>query len=233
MSFIRLHVTAEGHSEEQFVKKTLTPYLGQFDVFADVRRVLTSRNKKLSLEYRGGFIGSEPYATARKDITTWIKQDNHPECRFTTMFDLYALPVGFPGYDAAMQINDKYLRVKALEDALEADINDSRFIPYIQLHEFEALILADPNELNKQYLEHDRAIQRLVSMVANEGGNPELINDNYQTCPSRRIIAEIPEYEDDKATSGPLVAEDIGLPVIRSKCSHFNEWLTKLEELSQ
>ena len=37
----RLHVTAEGQTEESFVNNTLKPYLASYGVYADVRRVLT------------------------------------------------------------------------------------------------------------------------------------------------------------------------------------------------
>lgn len=56
---------------------------------------------------------------------------------FTTMFDLYALPDDFPGYEAAKAIGEPYARVAALETAFAEAINDSRFIPYIQLHELK------------------------------------------------------------------------------------------------
>ncbi|MEA1960215.1 MAG: hypothetical protein U9N81_02805 [Bacillota bacterium] len=46
------------------------------------------------------------YEKAKKDLLTWIKTDNRPECRFTTMFDLYALPDDFPGYEAGKQKGD-------------------------------------------------------------------------------------------------------------------------------
>ena len=46
MTFIRLHVTTEGQTEEAFVKRILAPHLGAFNVFADARSVLTSRDKK-------------------------------------------------------------------------------------------------------------------------------------------------------------------------------------------
>ena len=90
--------------------------------------------------------------------------------------------------------------------ASQGELNDTRFIPYIQLHEFETLILADPRQLEWEFLEHDEPIQRLIEMVAREGGNPELIDDGVTSAPSKRIIVEIAEYEGKKATSDPLVA---------------------------
>lgn len=221
---IRLHITAEGQTEQAFVKIVLAPWLAQFNVFADARCVLTSKDKRAAKEYRGGLLS---YEKAKADMQAWLKEDNHAECRFTTMFDLYALPDCFPGYAAAKRISDRYERVQFLEQALARDIDDFRFIPYLQLHEFEALILADAQKLDWEYMEHDRAIRNLLNMV--DGQNPELINDRPDKAPSKRIIAEIPEY--DKVSAGVTVTKKIGLPVLRAKCRHFNEWLTCLESL--
>jgi len=221
---IRLHVTVEGQTEQSFVKKALTTHLGEYGVYADARAVLTSKDKRAAKEYRGGLIS---YKKAKADIETWLKEDNHPECRFSTMFDLYALPADFPGYAEAKNCADPYERVQFLENALAKDIEDRRFIPYIQLHEFEALILADPRQLDWEYLEHDGPIRRLREMVGEQ--NPELIDDGPTTAPSKRILQEIPEY--DKASTSPTVAEKIGLPVLRDKCRHFSEWITCLEQL--
>lgn len=222
---IRLHITAEGQTEQTFVKTVITPHLAEFDVFVDARCVLTSKDKRAAKEYRGGLLS---YAKAKKDIQAWISQDNHCECRFTSMFDLYALPDDFPGYADAMKISDRYERVRILEQSMAEDIDDPRIIPYIQLHEFEALILADPEQLDWEYLEHDVPIRNLIEMV--NGQNPELINDGPTTAPSKRILAEIPEY--DKATAGVAVAGKIGLQTLRQKCRHFDEWLMRLENLA-
>ncbi len=222
---IRLYITAEGHAEEAFAKKVLAPHLTLHGINAYPRRVRTSKDNRGGKEYRGGLIS---YCKAKEDIQDWLKEQSHSECRFTTMFDLYALPNDFPGYAKATKIPDPYQRVKFLEESLKIDIDDRRFIPYIQLHEFEALILADPRQLDWEYLEHESQIRNLSAMVGNQ--NPELINDGAMTAPSKRILKEIPEY--DKVTAGVAVATKIGLPVLRQKCRHFNEWLSTLELLS-
>ncbi len=229
---IRLHVTAEGWTEARFVKTVLAPYLGEREVWADARLVLTSKDKRAHTAHRGGWRRTSAYPTVKKDISAWMKEDRRPDVRFTTMFDLYALPRDFPGYANAWKQSDPYRRVAALEKALAADINgelnDTRFIPYIQLHEFEALVLADPRQLEREFLEHEAGIQRLIEMVAREGGNPELIDDGGDTAPSKRIIAEIAEYESKKAISGPLVARGIGMEILRDRCRHFSEWIEEL-----
>ncbi len=223
---IRLHVTAEGQTEQLFIKKVLTPHLSEFGAYVDARAVLTSKDRHMAKEYRGGLIS---YAKAKADIETWMKEDNHQECRFTAMFDLYALPDDFPGYAEARRCADPYGRIQRLESAFAEDIGDERFLPYIQLHEFETLILADPRQLEWEYLEHDVPIRRLLEMVGEQ--NPELINDGSMTAPSKRILQEIPEYI--KPGAGPMIALKIGLSVLREKCRHFNEWVTRLEVLGE
>lgn len=216
---IRLHMIVEGQTEQRFAQNVLAPHLASFNVFLDARCVYTSKG------YRGGI---SSYEKAKNDIQLWIKQDAHAECRFTTMFDLYALPNDFPGYASASQKNNPYERVKCLEDGLAQSIGDARFIPYIQLYEFETLVLAAPQNLNEEYLEHDAQINNLITMVG--ALNPELINDGPETAPSKRIRKEIPRY---KKITGAAVAEKTGLPTLRKKCCHFNEWLSCLEKLDE
>lgn len=215
---IRLHMIVEGQTEQRFAQNVLAPHLASFNVFLDARCVYTSKG------YRGGMSG---YEKVKNDILLWIKQDAHDECRFTTMFDLYALPNDFPDYTSASQKNYPYERVKCLEEGLAQSIGDARFIPYIQLHEFETLVLAAPQNLDEEYLEHDAQINNLITMVGD--CNPELINDGAETAPSKRILKEIPRY---KKMIGVAVVEKIGLPTLRAKCRHFNEWLTTLENLA-
>lgn len=222
---IRLHVTTEGRTEQLFVKEVLGPHLAALGVFADARCVLTSKDRRAAKEYRGGLLS---YKKAKADIRAWLKEDKNAECRFTTMFDLYALPADFPGYMESQKKADPYERVRCLETAMGRDINDTRFIPYIQLHEFEALILADPKALDWEYMEHEKPIRNLISMVGSK--NPELIDDGSETAPSKRILKVIPEY--DKVSAGVAVAGKIGLEKLKARCRHFSDWLACLENLT-
>ena len=63
--------------------------------------------------------------------------------------------------------------------------------------------------------------------MVSEFASPEHINDGDNTAPSKRIDDEIPEYKYMKASAGPIVADKIGLPTIRSKCKHFACWLSQ------
>ncbi|MDE0465105.1 MAG: DUF4276 family protein [Caldilineaceae bacterium] len=225
--YVRLNFIVEGQTEETFVNQTLKPHLSRFSVGVSARVVTTSKNR--GAKNRGGL---STYPKAKRDITLWTRQDKNPDVRFTTMFDLYGLKADFPGYNTAATKADPYQRVRALEAALGHDISDWRFIPYIQLHEFEALILTDPRQLASQFDNCDEGIARLETMVS-RFTSPEHVNDNTDTAPSKRIIREIPEYQGRKASAGPIVTAKIGLSTLRSKCAHFAQWLDKLESLAE
>ncbi|MGB0840534.1 MAG: DUF4276 family protein [Chitinophagales bacterium] len=176
----------------------------------------------------GGLIN---YAKAKRDIQAWLKEDNKPECRFSTMFDLYALPNDFPKYQEAQNYSNPYDKVAFLEEAMKDDIDDHRFIPYIQLHEFESLILSNPSNLEFLYLEHESAIKALEEQLNAHNNNAELINERKETAPSKRIIKLIPEY--DKVSAGSVITDLIGIHNLKANCKHFREWIEKLEQLSK
>ena len=222
---IRLHVLGEGQTEKRFVESLLVNHLSHQQVIVDVCCFLTKYIPKTGQQFKGGI---NNYAQVRNDIVKRIQTDNNDECRFTTMIDLYGLPNDFPGYQEASANNDPTRKIEILESAFAADIHDERFIPYIQLHEFEALIFANPSKLKKEYLDNDRQIERLV--LLSQQMEPEMINENPNTSPSHRILDAIPAY--DKSYAGSKIAELIGLNTIRQRCPHFNEWLTKLEGLN-
>jgi hypothetical protein len=224
---VRLYLTAEGDTEERFAAQLLGPHLANFGVYLAGTR-LTALCKKKGRFHRGGM---GHYLPAKSDICRWLKQDRNQDARFTTMIDLYGLPRDFPAYEEASRQTDPYARVQSLEQAFANDMGDPRFIPYIQLHEFESLLFSDPAAFRHFYPQCDRGV-RCLEQLATEFGNPELIDDGESTAPSKRIREHIPEYGPRaKWTTGPLIAERITLDSIRANCRHFNDWLTKLERL--
>ena len=80
-----------------------------------------------------------------------------------------------------------------MEEAIGKDIDHPHFIPYVQLHEFEALLLTDPGKLLSFYPDKKTAVVRLQNEIS--GMHPEEINEEPTTAPSKRIIRYIPEYE--------------------------------------
>jgi hypothetical protein len=159
-----------------------------------------------------------------------MREDPSKDARFTTLLDLYGTE-GFPGLEKARSFRDPRERVRSIEAALAEDVGDRRFVPYIQLHEFEALVLADPSKLSSEFPAQTPEIQGLIELVAGYT-SPEDIDDGADTAPSKRIIEKIPAYRGRKAAVGPLVTERIGLATLRERCPHFGDWVTRLESLA-
>jgi hypothetical protein len=226
---IRLNVTAEGQTEQEFALRVLAPHLETHAVFVRKPR-LSAIGKKRGQVHRGGALR---YLLLKNDIVRWLKEDRQPDARFTTMIDLYGLPKDFPGYEEARKVSDCYQRVEKLEAALREDIDDRRLIPYIQLHEFEALLLSSPEKFagDSPYSGTKNQIENLLRLCA-EFDTPEKIDDGEQTAPSKRIGAEIPGYLRAKPTAGPIIAAAIGIEAMRAKCPHFDQWLRALEQLA-
>ena len=214
----RVYLLVEGQTEEAFVNELLTPHYARIGLYLTPIVVNTSPG------YKGGVVS---YAKIKPQIDKLCKQ--HSKAHVTTLFDLYALPNDFPGKSKptyAFNINGKQ-KAEFLEAELAVDIGHQNFIPNLLVHEFEALLLVDL-EAFEQWTDDDSVLEPL--RVVRKTTAPEDINDNPQTAPSKRILAVMKGYQ--KTFHGPLIACDIGLDVIRKACPHFNEWLQKIEALT-
>ena len=214
----RVRILVEGQTEETFVNEILNPHLNQMGVYP---HAFLFRKKG----------GSFAYQRARKEILNSLKEDNTRIC--TTMVDFYGMPKDWPGRmesQSCRNYQDKAQRVEqALSENIVAQMNDSwnpaRFIPYVQMHEFEALLFSDISVLAADNLR----ISMQLACILGSFSCPEEINDNYNTCPSRRIKQHIENYV--KTVDGIIAAHKIGLEKMRRECPHFNEWVTKLEDI--
>lgn len=224
MAWQRLYITVEGQTERRFADDLLRPYLAQFSLDVRSRVVLTNRK----LGKRGGILD---YARIQDDLWRLMREDGSNEARFTTMVDLYAMPAEFPGWDAARKKALPRDRVTVLEESFCKEMGDRRFLPYIQLHEFEALLYCDLTQLQRRIADSQNAIEALSREVA--GLAPEDINEGASTAPSKRIIRHLPIYERTKVRVGASAAAAIGLPALREKCPHFDAWIRKLESLGE
>ena len=230
---IRLHALVEGQTEETFVNEVLSPELGTKGVFCDARRITTGR--KHGRVFRGGLVSYEHLA---RDLSLWMKEDQNSESWFTTMIDFYRLPQDFPGQSTDAPNLPKLARVSQLEAALQNDMIQRlkalpvsrRFVPYIQVHEFEAILFSDPTAFLQAFPGNEILVNRLAS-IRSQFGTPEDINDGAETSPSRRIMSMAPDYQ--KPVAGVRIAQRIGLVAIRRECRHFDDWLTRLIALGE
>jgi hypothetical protein len=218
---IRLNVVVEGQTEETFVRDILTPELSARNVFPSARSVQTgSRGAR---KYRGGSLS---YAQWKKDLGNWMKQEGRRrEVWFTTMIDFYELPDDFPGYEECRRKPDPWQRVECLEETWLRDMNHPHFIPYIQMHEFEALLFADVTKFAGVYPSEPDRIRRLQD-ARRPFRTVDEIDEGDETAPSKRIREVFPSF--DKVFEGTLVALDIGLARMCGESPHFKRWWERL-----
>lgn len=228
----RLLIHLEGETEEMFVNEVLSPHLHAVGWESVSARIVGNARLR---ERRGGIKG---WNVVRDDITRHLKED--AACYATTMVDFYALPQSgskaWPGRAAAAQLPTA-LKALHIEAQLCADVQQAmgdgfapkRFVPFIVMHEFEALLFSDCSAFSKGVGRPD--LSDAMQAIRDGFSTPEEINDSPQTAPSKRVESLIPSYQ--KPFLGALAALEIGLSRIRAECPHFGAWLSRLEELVQ
>lgn len=217
---MRLHFVVEGQTEETFVRDLLSSELGAQGIFCDAHRVTTRR--KGMRAFRGGLVS---YKHLRRDLELWMNQDSASDSWFTTMVDLYRLPTDFPGMDNCRNTGDPIKKAECLEGSLASNLNNPRLVPYIQVHEFEALLFSDPASFSIAFPGNNPELAAL-DHIRDDFKTPEHINDN--SAPSKQILSLLPQY--DKVSAGLLIAKQIGLTKLRAECHHFNDWINRLEK---
>ncbi|HUV04651.1 MAG TPA: DUF4276 family protein [Armatimonadota bacterium] len=221
MSTTRVHVIVEGPTEREFVRNLLLPALAPSGVL-------------LLPHVLGKAGGLSRYAPVKRDILRTLKEDRAAYC--TTMLDFFELPRDFPGMPvrgglsaiAKARIVEQSL-VDDIEYRLSEKLRPDRFLPYVQMHEFEGILFSAPDAF-AQAIRRDDLARRFAS-VRRLFPTPEDINDGQDTAPSKRILKLYPRYQ--KVKDGPLAAAAIGLEAIRRECPHFNDWVNQLERLGK
>ncbi|MGH9430407.1 MAG: DUF4276 family protein [Terriglobia bacterium] len=219
----RIYVVVEGPTEESFVNDVLAPELWPSGKYLIPIIVGPPGHKG----------GNTNYARVKKDVITQLKQDHAAYC--STMLDFYGLGQGFPGTPLPPNLSNtqkvSHIERATLED-IAASVDDglqprSRFLPYLQLHEFEALLFSDPNALAAGIGQPDIAHDFVT--IRDAFPTPEDINDNPNSAPSKRVLQCHPPYR--KVLDGTLAAERVGIDRMRDECPHFREWVERLAAL--
>ena len=210
----RLFIVVEGQTEEEFVNVLLGPYLETFGIY-DVRATKITTSKG----YKGGFVN---YQHLKNDVTRLLKQSSN-DVIVTTFVDLFKLPENVPNYATISKKFTKKNSVDEFEKAIAKDIDNHRFVPYIQMHEFEALLFSSTKGFSTYY-ENEKSVVKGVIKIMDEFSNPEDINSNKP--PSYRIKELTPNY--DKINYGNTMALEIGIATIIKKCPRFKSWVQEL-----
>lgn len=219
---VRPGISVEGQTEAAFVTNLLAPHLAGFDVHAVQTTVSTGRTAD-GRKAKGGSINIDRVANELRKLL-----GSYRDGYVTSLYDFY----GF----ADKQSGET---VERLEARIAATLGTPRnLIPYVQIYEFEGLLLSDPAIVAGYF---DAAcMESAIRLAVARAGSPENVNDSPETAPSKRLEAWTRQHKSKRLYSqatktlhGPLLAARLTLPVIKNACPRFAEWLSRLEALAK
>lgn len=227
---MNLFIYVEGQEEELFVNRVLRDHLRRFGVVVQ-KPILAATSFRIGDDNEANVNvgGVTNYDAIHEDILyQFATGDIEAADALTTFIDLYALPASFPGHEEAIaQGLTGGNKAAHIEQAWRTEIGQANFVPYVQVHEFEALVLTRPSVLAEFYPEHAASIERLREECA-PFRTPEDINEEKLTSPSHRILARVPTYQ---KIDGFRHLQDIGVPELKAHCPRFKKWLERCETL--
>lgn len=222
----RVFLIVEGQTEEQFYKNTFSRnYVrpdGTYRHYFDVVVMPTQKNVYVRSK-KGGRIS---YRTCLNNCRRFLAQNSHCDL-VVLILDYYGLDVSFKDHldpEVHRTLSDK---VAAIQERLEKEIGSPRFKFRLQVHEFEAYLFSNPDKLAEHFAAREETFETLWSILRQFGGNPEAINDNKETAPSKRLEEIFPGF--GKTTDGLVIAQKIGVDKIRAQCAYFHGFCKLIE----
>lgn len=207
----RLGILVEGKTEFEFIICVLAPFLLQFGICAEPFSI-GGRGRK---RQRGGAVSADSM------VETLVIRSKHYDF-VTSLVDFY----GFRRRGKRSVGELELLIFEGLQKRLGAEA--CRLIPYVQLHEFEALLFSEVSAFSVISGITPGMIRKLENILK-KYGSPEKINSHYDTCPSRWILSVFPRY--DKVRHGREIAIAIGIERMRKMCPRFCRWTDALIEI--
>lgn len=223
----RIRILAEGHTEQEFIQELLAPHLMERYGLFDVNAILI----KTSGGGKGGFSNLD---RLKPNLRPLLTESN---LVVSTMLDLFRFPTESGNTHIQTEAKRCYAlpmpkRIEQLEHLLETIVKDIRksastiFIPYIQQHEFEALLFASPKAftiINDQMVAPVEEICRQAS--------PEDINSTPQGHPAQRLeelFLSIDNRHYNKMIDGIDVLKEAKIQAILNSCPRFSNWVLRL-----
>lgn len=213
----KLIIICEGNTEFQFCRDVLKPYFAPKDIDVEFRLIAKSAGGIVKWDFLKSDI--ENYLTAESDVYV------------TTFIDLYGIQSHhkFPQFNTKAANNQEI--VANMETGMKNDVNKAlaiRFIPYIQLHEFESLVFCSLDVLKTKFMPNEADFAELEKII-NYYVTPEDINNSPVTAPSKRLEKNISVYS--KKLCSVSITKDIGMNEMKNKCPHFRSWIEQLEKI--
>ena len=211
---MRIAISVEGQTEEEFIRKVLAVHLRERGV--DPTPIVLGAGRRGP---QGGNVSTQRLAG---DMA-----------RLFPNFDAVSSLVDFYGFRGKGEKSSEELEREignALKDRLASNWREDRVLPYVQRHEFEGLLFSDVDAFARSINATADAVDGL-RRVRCEFSTPEDINDNASTAPSKRIKRQIPGYQ--KVRDGTLVAQATGMDRLLAECPRFRAWVRALESLGK
>ena len=208
----RLVFIVEGDTEIILVDKHIVPYLIDqgFRNSMHGQTIITNRKQ----HKKGGVTGYDKF---KNEVQRTLSQG---DVIVTTLIDFFRLPGDFPGFTMDSK------KIDQIEKAIHEDLDsNTNFIPYIQRHELEALMFSDRSGF-ELVIDNTNHLQK-IDHIMNAYHNPEDINNNSETAPSKRLERI---YNYDKTGDAEMIFEMIGIEKMLEKCPRFSNWIRTLTD---
>lgn len=212
-----LNIIVEGFTEKEFVTNLIYPYLFGKGI---------SNIRPITIETSPGFKGDDVRYEARYKSNILKLLRGKEDMIVTSLVDFYKLSKDFPNYEKSQALQTPQQKVELIEKGCMEDINDVRFIPYIQLHEFEGLLFSGKSGFENLFPSLSDANKNELFKIVDDFENPELINERPEWAPSVRLKRLIPSYE--KPLFGNMIALENGFNEILTRCPRFKSWIDKI-----
>lgn len=218
--YIEVIAIVEGKTEQIFIEKILRSYLAERKIYISATQISKPGQK-------GGDVRFE---RLKNELGIHLK--SRSETYVTTMVDYYGVKE-WPGLDQ-IPVNSTPSQIAEIVNIATKDKVISlfpkaqhRFIPYMAIHEFEALLFSDSFLLASGL----KVAEEQVLAVLREFEKPEAINNSPETAPSKRLNGWSQNGKFLKTTNGIAIAESIGIPKMRAQCPVFNAWIEVFEKI--
>ena len=216
----RLVIIAEGETEESFVNNILCPFFCSKGIYNSIQCFKTKHSHG----------GVSKFSYIKKDILNIIYEK---DVVVSMMIDFYRLPSDFPGFNDLKVTQTHQEQANLLEAKIKEDLEDTQnhkfdnFIPYIQLHEFEALVFASISGIDSLFERSEMDYNGLMNVIQ-QYPNPENINNHPDTAPSVRLKKLISGY--NKVLHGIDIINTVGMAELLEKCPRFKTWIESMVE---
>ena len=211
LDFINIGVVCEGQTETDFMKQLNKKYFNKINISL----------KPVGINDKQKNIGGN-VSIAR--VVNFLHKHSNMYNMLTTFIDFYRLK------------NKGNKKVSELEEEIKKEFyNDNKYknkilIPYIQMHETEALWFSDINAIIRVKNANEQQ-QEDLSKIIEKYKNPEDINDSYETAPSKRLENIFCDYS--KVIDGKEISNKISINIFIEKCPRFSKWVNEISNLQK